>query len=350
MGEKVLELLHLIEPFNSRIVLGIVDMRIRKLALHPYKISLKNGQIRSGALINIVDDEKRSGWGDVAPLPNWSRETLEESLQCLNQSQREIIDIDWTVQNWPTELGRLQLQPSASFGFESALLSIILPLPRHRVETSALFMGSLKDIIQQAKLRHIEGYTSAKLKVGHLRFEEAFYLINQLRDRFRLRIDVNRAWKTIDSLRFFSRFPLGTFDYIEEPFQDPNDLAQFLHPLAVDESFPGEISLEQLNSLPTLKALIYKPTIQGGMLGCLHLDEWASKRRVDLVLSSSFESDLGLAHIASIAHRLSLSASVGIGTHHFLSDNLCASPLRFVDSVVEIPSQLNPKKKCVEFH
>lgn len=190
-------------------------------------------------------------------------------------------------------------------------------------------MGSPAEIFEQAALRHKEGYTSAKLKVCNLSFEEASQIIHQLKDLFRLRIDVNRAWKTEESLRFFAQFPLDTFDYVEEPFQNPNDLAQFPHPLAIDESFPQDLSLQQLESLPTLKALIYKPTIQGGLLGALSLNEWANKRGIALVLSSSFESDLGLAHVASIAKRLALVAPVGIGTYHYLKDHLCAEPLRF---------------------
>jgi o-succinylbenzoate synthase len=322
-------------------------MRIQTLTLHSYEVPLTNGQIRSGALINITDEHGNSGWGDISPLPKWSKETLEGSLLSLNQKQHDILKIDWTARNCLNELANLKLLPAASFGLESALLSIVSPLSAYRVQTSALLMGSPKDIFEQADLRHIEGYTSAKLKVSNLSFEEAFHIINQLKDKFSLRIDVNRAWTTPDSLRFFSQFPLDTFDYVEEPFQNPNDLTQFLHPLAVDESFPEDLSLAQLEALPTLKALIYKPTIQGGMAGCISLHEWASKKGIDLVLSSSFESDLGLANVASIAHRLSLSAPVGIGTFYFLSDHICATPLQFSNSVASIPALLTPKTRFI---
>lgn len=324
-------------------------MRIKTLTLHSYEISLKNGQIRSGALITITDEQGNNGWGDIAPLSKWSKETLEGALQSLNQRQHEIIKINWTTQNCLKEIAKLKLLPSTSFGLESAVLSIISPFSEFKVQSSALLMGSPTEILEQASLRHLEGYTSAKLKVSNLSFEEAFCLINQLKDKFRLRIDVNRAWTTSDSLRFFSQFPLDTFDYVEEPFQNPHDLTKFLHPLAVDESFPDDLSLEQLESLPSLKALIYKPTIQGGMVGCIPLYEWASKKGVNLVLSSSFESDLGLAYVALIAHRLGLSAPVGIGTYHFLNDRICEPSLQFSCAGVSIPAPLKLKKSplCV---
>lgn len=141
-------------------------------------------------------------------------------------------------------------------------------------------MGSPQEILHQAALREQEGFISAKLKVSNHSFQEAANLIYQLKDRFRLRIDVNRAWKTDCSLKFFAQFPLDTFDYVEEPFKNPADLALFPHPLAIDESFPSDLSLKQLESLPTLKALIYKPTIQGGISGCLPVHKWAKQKGV----------------------------------------------------------------------
>lgn len=315
-------------------------MKIQTLSLHPYEIPLVNGDIRFGALIKIIDDQGNCGLGDIAPLPKWSKETLEDCLLQLDQLQYEIIKIEWTISTCLDELALFELLPAALFGIESALLSILSPLPEFTVRSSALLMGTPKEILSQAKARQREGYTSAKLKVGHLSFEEAALVIDQLKDTFRLRIDVNRGWTTFDSLHFFSKFPLDAFDYVEEPFKDPNDLEQFTHPLAIDESFPADLSLKRLESFSTLKALIYKPTIQGGMLGCLPLYEWATERGISLVLSSSFESDLGLARIASIAYRLSLTAPIGIGTYHYLSDYLCTTPLRFSGSLANIPKSL----------
>ena len=250
--------------------------------------------------------------------------------------------MEWTPCSCLKEIDKLDLLPSVLFGLESALLSILSPIPEHIVPTSALLMGSPREIMHQAEHRHREGYTSAKLKVSHLSFEDAAQVIHELKYKFYLRIDVNRAWSTSDALKFFGQFPLDTFDYVEEPFQNPKDLARFPHPLAVDESFPQDCTLKQLESLPTLKALIYKPTIQGGLLGCLPLNEWATTRDIDIVLSSSFESDMGLAHVASIAHRLSLLSPVGIGTYHFLNQQICDPSLQFSRSFVRIPAQIRP--------
>lgn len=317
-------------------------MKILSLQMHSYEMCFSNAKKRSGVYLNIIDDMGNSGWGEIAPLPNWSKETLDESIQQLNQKYKEIIDINWTAQNCFKDLAKLNLLPSVLFGLESALIAILSPLDEFSISSSALLMGSAKEIKAQAELRHAEGYTSAKLKVSNLDFKEAAELIHQLKDIFRLRIDVNRVWNTSESLQFFSQFPLTTFDYVEEPFQNPQDLALFPHPLAIDESYPGDISIEKLGLLPTLKALIYKPTIQGGMLKCLSLHDWTTKKGISLVLSGSFESELGLAHIASIANRLSLTAPIGLGTYHFVNRSFYGNLLKFSKGHVSVPACLTP--------
>lgn len=312
-------------------------MRIQNLSLHRYQIPLTNGQIRTGALINISNKEGKQSCGEIAPFQNWSTESLEQCMSQVIQKKTAILQLDWTTHGLFDELRRLELYPSVVFGLESALLSILDPLPAHTVSTSALLMGTVSEIRQQANLRLSEGFTSAKLKVGNLSFEDAFNAIHQLKDKFYLRIDVNRAWETADALQFFSQFPKDAFDYVEEPFKNPNDLVCFQHPLAIDESFPHNFSLKQLEELPTLKALIYKPTLQGGLLGCLPLQKWTKQKGVSLVLSSSFESNIGLTHIASMAYRLSLVSPVGIGTGHFMTDHLSHQPLRFSGSELHVP-------------
>ncbi len=300
-------------------------MKIEKLSYYPYEIPFTTGLIRSGVLLYVTGEAGKNGWGEVAPLPNWSKESLEESLGELREREEEILGIDWTPHTCFDELHKLALLPSCSFGMESALLSILMPLSGYSVRTSALFTGTPSQILLHAEQRKKEGYTSAKLKVSNLDFKETREVIVRLKDVFRLRIDVNRAWNTEDSLRFFSEFPLDTFDYVEEPFLNPHDLAAFPHPLAVDESFPGDLSLQQVESFPTLKALIYKPTVQGGMLHCIPLHRRAVKRGVSIVLSSAFESDVGLANIDSMAHRLSLSSPVGTGTRHYFKRDHAAN-------------------------
>ena len=128
-------------------------MKIQTLNLFSYEIALSHGQQRTGVLIEIRDDKGKSGWGDIAPLAKWSKETLEEAVDALNEIKQKILQIAWTEQNSLDELAGLQLPPSTSFGFESAVLSILSPISQFKIQTSALLMGSPIEILEQARLR-----------------------------------------------------------------------------------------------------------------------------------------------------------------------------------------------------
>jgi O-succinylbenzoate synthase len=265
--------------------------------------------------IKIKNQQGRSAFGEINPLKGRSQESFNDCLIELWEKKEHIEAIDWTPQIWEEKVFPIDLLPAVSFGIESAILDL-LEYRSYKIEVSAFLSGSYQEIISKANLRKKEGYTSAKLKVCQLSFEEAKKAIHCLKDIFHLRIDVNRAWNTPQALSFFEDFPITAFDYIEEPFQNPKELHLFKHPVAVDESFPNNLSLRDLDQIPSLKALIYKPTVQGGLSKCLPIYRWSKKKKVKLVLSSSLESPLGLSHIAALSHRLGLLSPVGIGTPH----------------------------------
>jgi len=317
-------------------------MNLISLITKEYQIPLTNGELRKGALLR-VHDQKNYGWGEVAPLPGWSHETLEDSLGELNQKLSSIMKINWTASNYLEELSKLKLLPSLSFGLESALFKMLTPPCAFSVPVAALLMGTLQEILAKAEKLETK---FVKLKVSQLSFEEAHSAIRALlKLGLRPRIDVNRAWEKEDSLKFFSEYPKDTFDYIEEPVKNPHDLIDFTHPFAVDESFPHDLTLSDLESFPSLKALVYKPTMQGGMSEFMPLYEWAQKLGIKLVLSSSFESDIGLMDIASMAHRLALTAPIGIGTWHYLTETINGDPLKFDGCIAHIPGKIKPKVK-----
>jgi O-succinylbenzoate synthase len=317
-------------------------MQIKSIKLQRYQTTFINDQLRFGIFIELMDTLGNSGWGEIAPLPKWSQETLEEAIWQLQQKNEEIKNVNWEMSTLFHELLLLKLFPSVLFGLESALLSLLNPFKACWISTSTLLMGSKDKILRMAQLKHNQGFVSAKIKVNQLSFSDAFEVINQLKDKFYLRIDVNKAWKTEESLKFFSQFALDAFDYVEEPFENALDLFQFTHPLAIDESYPNDLTLNQLENLLTLKAIIYKPTIQGGMTNCLGLEKWASSRNIALVLSSSFESDIGLGYVALLSQRLSLKSPVGIGTFSYLTNSFAKNSLVFKNSEVWIPEKIEP--------
>lgn len=293
-------------------------MKLRAITSTLFEQALTTGQIRKGIYITLEAEDGRFAIGEAAPLPSWSFETLPEVIVQFEKVRNQLLGIVWNKEKLTTHLLDLHLYPSLLFALETALLELLDPISPFEGLSSALLMGSKEEILNHAALRAAEGYTSAKLKISNLTFTTAKEVIDQLKSVFKLRIDVNRAWEPNQALDFFQQFPLNAFDYVEEPFKDPRQLFRFTHPLAIDESFPHSLTFTDLEKLPTLKTVVYKPTLQGGMSNCLPLLDWARPRGIEIVLSSSFETKVGLKAISSLANRLGLTAPSGLGTSHFL--------------------------------
>ncbi len=289
-------------------------MRLEDATYKRYVLSNK----RTGLIIQLTTEDGKTSQGEIAPLAGWSSETLSEAEQQLREKKSALVQTDWFLENYSDHLK--DYLPSCHFGLESALLQLLDPLPRGSVEISALFMGSYEEILKQATLREKEGFRVAKLKISSLELRDAKKLIRLLQHRFRLRIDVNSAFETEDALRFFSDFSADSFEYVEDPLKHVEDLPFFSHPLAVDESFRKKISLLDLAKIPHLKALVYKPTLQGGLGFCRPIHDWTQKQGIALVLSSSFESPRGLQGIAAMGRRLKISHPLGLGTCHYTDE------------------------------
>lgn len=304
---------------------------------------MNSGQIREGALVELVDEEGISGWGEVAPLPKWSKESLKEAIEQIFYHKVFLCNCE-SIE----ELHSLPLLSSVSFGISSAFRQLSSPTPIV-ADVCAFLQGTPLQILEQALRWEKEGFSFAKLKVGSLSIQEASTLIQKLKNRFHLRIDVNKAWDTNDSLEFFSHFHGDDFDYVEEPLQDLTQLDKFPIPFAIDESFPVDISLKQLEMCPMLKAIIYKPTMQGDLSTSPFLIKWAEDLGIKLILGSSFESDVGLASIAYMANSFKLKSPLGIGTYYSMKANLLDPPLLFSKGKVSIQSTfINKKNKLFE--
>lgn len=295
-------------------------MKIEQVRICPYDFTFTHGYKRVGALVKIENEDGKYGEGDLAPLPERSAESFSQAVAELQKYEKLLLSIEWHSNTFLQQLAELNLLPSVSFALESALFTLLIPAVSYSLDVAALLMGnSLKQILAIAEARKKEGFKLAKLKIGKLSLEDAFTAINELRQIFKLRIDANSRWALSDAIRFFSQFPNETFDYIEDPVDSVDELKSFPFPICVEEPMSKGISLSLLETIPSLKAISYKPTVQGGYLVGQKFKQWTDARNINLVLSSSFESDVGHYHLAATAGRLSLTASIGIGTYHYLN-------------------------------
>lgn len=293
-----------------------------QLALYRYSLPFRQPLVfkgqrlanREGLLVTI-----NGQWGEIAPLPGFSTETLAkaetESLACLAAIKRG-------EKAMPT-------LPSVQFGFDCAqrqwpanLPALLPPYPLLQGAPAAL-MVTLDNIV--AAWGALPP-TRLKLKVARYAMEEELALINQLATRLpttKLILDANGGWTREEAQRFCACLSLKQIDYLEEP------CAAFADTIAVAEATGVAIALDETLTRgeewychPQLKALVIKPTLIGSLSDCEALVQRARAGNLRVVISSSFESDLGLGLLARLASEWAPNEPPGLDTGHWLTGRI----------------------------
>ncbi len=340
-------------------------MTLAAFDLVPYRLPLVepvtwNGErceTREGLLLRLEDEAGAVGWGDAAPLPGFSRETLDEARAALAAvrpvvSGRDLDAADVLRPDGPfhTALDAAGLPSSARFALDLALADLarqrlgrtlpqaLHPDPAVVLPLNALLMGDER--IEQATERVEEGYRALKLKVGRASVVAEAETVRAVRAAIgpdvELRLDANRAW-TVDEA---ARFAVGVADagvaYVEEPLRDPAGLpALWLDtglPVALDES----VQVPGVEVRGWAAAVVLKPTLVGGLMAALRLATSARAVGVRPVWSAAFESGVGLRGVAAGAAATGGEAA-GLDTYRWLGADVLG-PLPFDRPRVDVPA------------
>jgi len=142
-------------------------------------------------------------------------------------------------------------------------------------------------------------FTTIKLKVGHMNYDELSTLATTLtpyKNSHIFRFDANRQWALADALKNTALFEHLHIDYIEEPTQDPNDQLRFFETTKINYAQDESPFVPQKG----LKARIIKPSLMGSIHDTFKAIEEARIHGIQPILSSTYESEVGLSVIANI--------------------------------------------------
>jgi len=244
--------------------------------------------------MRLERENGRVGWGEVAPLPGFSNETLEEAIADLIE-------------------GNDSSYPSVQWGRASAMLDLINPLEIESIPVRTLHQD--------------------KIKIGHLSLENA---IKKVESFEKAGVDMNQNWNLEDALKLAKRFPF--LEYFEEPLKSTEDHSQFPYPVALDESLRTSSS----PSYPNVKAHVIKPTLHGYPLP-------KKVKGVDFILSSSYESEIGIYQIAKLAFRLKIPLKpMGLGTCHLFDEPLFDESPQIINQRLYFPKKWSLKMDKVQ--
>ncbi len=288
----------------------------------PLKTSHGVWEIRQGIIIQLTDDLGISHQGEIAPIPWFGSESIEQAILWCQQVGDHITTAQ--IYQIPDHL------PACQFGCGSALTafnpasSVMASIP----DLSALLPSGAAAIARIPALS-AQGYSTFKWKIGVLPIAEEVaiwrQLIAALPEKSKLRLDANGGLTNGEAqqwLEVCSQEP--RIEFIEQPL-DADSIEQmqalakkYSTPIAIDESVATFALLQSAYAQGWRGIYVVKPGIAGFPW---RLAEFITQHRLDVVFSSVLETNVGRKAAFRLASELKLSRSMGFGVDEwFRSD------------------------------
>lgn len=309
-------------------------------------------QERIGYLLKLVSETDVGGWGEAAPLPGFSRESFEETGRQLMTLRRWLPGVtvpentEMLSGAFSMWLDSRELFPSVRCAVEMATLNLLASqqsrplacLLTQRPTESIALNGLITDdmsVTEATRDCRQNGYRAVKLKVGggsvERDIERVRELHSQLGGSVAVRLDANRAWSFDEAMRFANAIADCYPEYIEEPLAEPVQLRELATrtglPVALDETLL-DMTPSQLREHDYARAVILKPTLLGGFELAAGFAGVAVEMGIKVVVSSSFESSVGIAALANFAAAYSApNTAAGLDTLNWFENDLLIEPV-----------------------
>jgi len=269
---------------------------------------------REGLLVRLEDEAGRSGYGEVAPIPWFGTETLEEAEEVLAKlgGAAEAASLEGIGERYGC----------VRFALASALSQDwVTPAEARRLPVAALLPAG-KAALAAADQALESGFVALKWKVGVLAVSDELVVLDDLLARLpahaKLRLDANGAWTTRQAATVLERCAARPIEFVEQPcFAEASQGAagqrrvadallglanDYPTPIALDESVAGLASLRAWLERGWPGVLVVKPALAGAPADVLAL---LASHRADLVFSSAFETAVGRQAALRVAFQFS---------------------------------------------
>jgi o-succinylbenzoate synthase len=194
------------------------------------------------------------------------------------------------------------------------------------------------------------GFRCLKLKGGR---EPTGVLVERIRavrgavgPSVRLRLDVNGGWSLTEASQAIAAVVPFDLEYVEQPLPPelgPGALATLRRavgvPIAADESVSDPAAAHALLEAGATDVLVVKPARVGGLRQARRIADLATSFGVPIVVSTLFETGIGLAAALQLAATLADDGRAhGLGTADLLATDLLAESLPIADGWMTVPA------------
>jgi O-succinylbenzoate synthase len=305
-----------------------------------FRTSRGDVKVRHGVLVRATVNG-RTGYGEVAPLPGFHRESLPEAVEslrgaCASGTTPSVRSAAFGLSCALAELGR-----DMRFGFG--------PVPRGAtLGVNAVFSGSARDAERAVKEGEFAGFLTVKVKIGRSRPAEDLRVIHALLAGLpadvRLRLDANRSLTLANAERLLRRVDASRIEYVEEPLQDSRELSELSRrvgmPMAIDEALHDPEVRDSVYGAPGIEVQVVKPSLVGPVEELESVVTGGRIHGMDTVFSTALETSLTVA----IVSRFALAFPCGTRDHGLATPGLfqrdIADAPHIREGRLEVPAEL----------
>lgn len=169
-----------------------------------------------------------------------------------------------------------------------------------------------------------------------------------------IRLDANAAWDEVTAEAILRAVEPYGLQYVEQPVaaRDVDGMARLRRrtgvPLAADEAVISVEAARIVLDRDAADVLIVKPARVGGITGVARIEAMATSRGVPVVVTSAYETGIGLAAALAAAAWVSRFSDLpawpgadrdhGLATADLLDDDLLAEPLQVREGRMRVPA------------
>jgi o-succinylbenzoate synthase len=286
--------------------------------------------VRQGIIIQLTDRSGKSHAGEIAPIPWFGSESIEDAINWCKSIGDKITTVQ--IHQIPDAL------PACQFGFGSALtafnsppaVSPVTPKISGLLPTGAAAIGAWQVLADR-------GYVTFKWKIGvaPIAAEVAIWkqLMQDLPANIQLRLDANGGLTYAEAAQWLElcdypwdrlRQRESRIEFIEQPLA-PDLIAESIElskiyttPIALDESVATFDRLQAVYDLGWRGIYVIKPGIAGFPW---RLTEFITQHQLDVVFSSVLETNVGRSAALQLASGLNLNRAMGFGVDEWFEND-----------------------------
>lgn len=289
---------------------------------HRFKQPLRTNhgvwQIREGIIISLTNHLGIVSRGEIAPLPWFGSETMEQARKFCHKLGTAITKED--IQAISDNL------PCCQFALESAWLNFDRPaVQQPKLDCCYLLPIGKEALTTWKKICQSQTINTFKWKIGVLPLTQEIEILQQLNQELppavKLRLDANGGLNRQQAQRLLSiTDSLTRIEFVEQPLSpdkitDIMQLSQeYTTLLALDESVASFKRLQIAHQQGWQGVYVIKAAIMGFPS---KLRQFCQDNSLDVVFSSVFETEVARNAVLDLAHQVAHPRAVGFGVEHF---------------------------------